>query len=80
MAALRALGCFDVRSRLGAICVPTLVVTGSRDNTIRAEAQATLVAGIAGARQVTIPEGGHGVTVDSAEAFNRTLLDFLRND
>jgi pimeloyl-ACP methyl ester carboxylesterase len=80
MGALRALGCFNVRPRLSDIRVPTLVVTGSQDSTIPPAAQATLVAGIAGAEQVTIPEGGHGLTVDSPVEFNRTLLAFLRQE
>jgi pimeloyl-ACP methyl ester carboxylesterase len=77
MAALRALGCFNIRPRVGDIRVPTLVVTGMQDTTIPPEDQAALVTGIAGAQHVTIAEGGHGVTIDSYLQFNRILLDYL---
>lgn len=78
MDALRALGCFNVRPCLGKIRVPTLVVTGLEDTTIPPQVQAALATGIAGAQQVTIPRGGHGLTVDSPDEFNRTLLEYLR--
>ncbi|MBL8800000.1 MAG: alpha/beta fold hydrolase [Planctomycetia bacterium] len=77
MAALRAIGCFNVLPRLAEIRMPTLVVTGERDGTIPPSLQQLLAEGIAGARQVTIADGGHAVTADQPEAFNRILLDFL---
>jgi pimeloyl-ACP methyl ester carboxylesterase len=76
--AMRALGRYNSSRRLHEIQVPTLVVTGRRDTTVSPRNQERLVRLIPGAEQVIIAEAGHAVTVDQADAFNRTLLDFLR--
>ncbi len=77
-AIMRALWGLDLRPRLGTIRVPTLVVTGGADTTVPPEVQADLVRGIPTARQVVIPEAGHGVIADSRAAFNRHWHAFLR--
>jgi pimeloyl-ACP methyl ester carboxylesterase len=77
-AAMRALGLFDSRRRLGRIKVPVLVITGASDSTIAPARQRLLVDGIPGARQVVIPGGGHAVSLDRAEEFNSALLSFLK--
>jgi 3-oxoadipate enol-lactonase len=71
------MGCLNLLPRLGQIQAPTLIVTGAEDRTIRPENQRTLVEAIAGAQQVIIPRGGHAVTVEHIEEFNRALLGFL---
>ena len=76
--AMASLGLFDSRKRLGEIKVPTLVVTGADDTTVSPARQRLLVDGIPGARQVVIPRAGHAVSVDQAEIFNASLLEFLR--
>jgi pimeloyl-ACP methyl ester carboxylesterase len=76
--AMISLGLFDSRKRLRQIKVPTLVITGADDSTVSPARQKLLVEGIAGARQVVIPQGGHAVTVDQAEQFNQALLEFLK--
>jgi pimeloyl-ACP methyl ester carboxylesterase len=76
-AAMRALAVFDVHRRLGELRCPTLVLTGDRDTTVAMSIQAELVRGIPEARQVTIPDAGHGVIADQPEAVNRVLLEFL---
>lgn len=76
-AAMRALARFDVRSRLGEIPCPTLVITGDRDTTVPLESQRQLAEGITGARQVIISQAGHGVTVEKPGAFNQVLVEFL---
>ncbi len=80
MQSLWEMGCLNLLPRLGAIQAPTLIVTGARDRTIRPENQRLLVEAIRGARHVIIARGGHGVTVDQIEEFNRTLLAFLEQD
>jgi pimeloyl-ACP methyl ester carboxylesterase len=75
--AMRALGLFDSRKWLAQIQVPTLVVTGSADTTVSPRQQTMLVDGIPGARQVMIQDAGHALTVDHAETFNQTLVEFL---
>ncbi len=76
-AAMRALWRHDARRALASLGVPTLVVTGENDTTVPPESQRQLAEIIPGARQVVIPGGGHALSVDSPEAFNRELLAFL---
>jgi pimeloyl-ACP methyl ester carboxylesterase len=76
--AMRALGRYNSSRRLHEIQVPTLVVTGGRDTTVSSRNQERLAQLIPGAEQVIIPDAGHAVTVDQADIFNRTLLDFLQ--
>ncbi|CAG1014699.1 3-oxoadipate enol-lactonase [Anaerolineales bacterium] len=76
-AALRALARFDATHRLGTLNVPTLVVTGDADTTVRPENQFNLAAGIRGAQHVIIPGGGHAVTAEKPAEFNRMLIEFL---
>lgn len=77
--AMFSLGTFDSRKRLKAIQAPTLVVTGAADTTILPARQALLAKAISGATQVVVPKAGHAVPVDQPEAFNRVLLEFLKN-
>ncbi|MGD0878672.1 MAG: alpha/beta fold hydrolase [Anaerolineales bacterium] len=76
--AMAALGLFDSSKRLREISVPTLVVTGADDSTVSPARQKFLADGIPGARQVIIPNGGHAVSVDQSQQFNRALLEFLQ--
>lgn len=77
-AAMRALARFNIHHRLKEITSPTLVITGEKDSTIPPAAQHSMAEAIPGARQVIIPGGGHGVSADQPEAFNRILIDFLK--
>ena len=74
--AMLALARFDVQARLAEVRVPTLVITGSQDKTVRPENQAGLMQGIAGARQLIL-NGGHAIMVEQPQAFNQALLQFL---
>lgn len=76
-AAMRALALFDTRRRLRQITAPTLVIGGANDGTVSPSAQKILAEGIPDTRQVIIPGGGHAVSVDHPEEFNRALLEFL---
>ncbi len=76
-AAMRALARFDATHRLSEINTPTLVVSGAEDTTVPLEKQTQLAEGIPNATHVVIPEAGHAITVEKAEAFNRHMLDFL---
>ncbi len=79
-AAMRALGLFDVRRRLAEIAMPTVVITGERDNTVPIPIQTEMAKGIPNSRQIFIPDGGHAVIVDQPERFNRALLAFFQGD
>jgi len=66
-----------VESELARISARTLVIVGDEDvATPRAKAD-RLVAGIAGARLVTIPHAGHSSTVEQPLAVNAALVEFL---
>lgn len=75
--AMRSLALFDVRARLCEIQLPTVIISGAQDTTVPLANQAVLARSIRGARQVIIPNAGHGVSVEQPEAFNRALMDFL---
>ena len=75
--AMLAMGSFNSLPRLAEIDLPTLVVSGEGDSTVRPARQSQLARGIPGARQVIIPAAGHAVPVDQPEAFNRELLSFF---
>ncbi len=75
--AMQALRRFDVRSRLGELQMPVLVVTGSEDTTVSPPVQKEMAQHIPGARHVIVEGSGHGVIADNPDAFNRILLQFL---
>jgi pimeloyl-ACP methyl ester carboxylesterase len=76
-ATMRALARFNTRKRLPEILAPTLVISSRDDTTVPLRLQQQLAGLIPGARQVTIPEAGHAVTVERPEAFNQILMEFL---
>lgn len=76
--AMRSMMRFDVTARLGELRMPVLVVTGSEDTTVPPPLQQEMAQRIPGARQVVVEGSGHGVSIDNPEAFNRILLEFLK--
>lgn len=64
--------------RLAAIACPTLVVAGADDIIFPSHHHQMLAAGIPDARLVVLPQVGHSPPIENADAFNRTLADFLR--
>jgi pimeloyl-ACP methyl ester carboxylesterase len=63
--------------RLGAIKAPTLVVGGKDDIVTPPHFARLLIKGIHRARLTMLP-GGHSLTVEQPDAFNRTLVRFLK--
>jgi pimeloyl-ACP methyl ester carboxylesterase len=63
----------DMGPWLGQIRVPTLVVTGADDTIIPPSESEALTKAIAGAQLNLIPDGGHLVAFERAEAFNDVL-------
>jgi 2-hydroxy-6-oxonona-2,4-dienedioate hydrolase len=57
--------------------VPTLIVVGDQDAAEVLEVADTLEHGIAGAKQLVIPETAHHPNMEKPEKFNRAVLDFL---
>jgi proline-specific peptidase len=72
-----ALRDWDVRPRLHELDVPTLVLRGGHDLCTEAIA-ATLVRGIAGAREVVFPESSHTPVLEETEAYLAVVGGFLR--
>jgi pimeloyl-ACP methyl ester carboxylesterase len=64
--------------RLGAIRVPTLVLVGKEDVLTPPEFSRTLARLIRRARLAVLP-GGHAFFIEEADAFNRTVLRFLKS-
>lgn len=76
---LTAIGRFDLRPRLHSITCPVLLVSGERDDTVPQAASADLARRIPEARWATLPDAKHAAPIDSAEAFNQLLLEFLES-
>ncbi len=67
----------DARPGLAAIDVPTLVLVGDEDTLTPPSAAEALVAGIRGAKLVVLPGAGHLSNLETPDAFNAAVLDFL---
>jgi len=67
----------DARPGLAAIDVPTLVIVGDEDATTPPSAAEALAAGIRGAKLVVLPGAGHLSNLETPDAFNAAVLDFL---
>jgi 3-oxoadipate enol-lactonase len=64
-------------SRLAEIHVPTLIIVGDADVREILTIADTLVAGIAGAQKVVIPNTAHHLNMEKPAEFNQIVLDFL---
>ena len=77
-ATMLALMGFDLRHALKNITVPTLVLSGSKDNNAPAPMMAKMASYIPSAEYVEIEGAGHLVNLERAEAFNAALDQFLK--
>jgi 3-oxoadipate enol-lactonase len=68
---------FDVAGRLRTITHPTLVIAGEEDKLFPPAVAREVSNAVAGARFTVIPGAAHISSLDSAEAFNTCLLDFI---
>jgi pimeloyl-ACP methyl ester carboxylesterase len=68
----------DLRDVLPKILVPTLLVYGDRDMRAYLSIAEDLHAAIPDSTHVVLPDTGHLCSIEAAEAFNRTLRNFLR--
>ncbi|HEY1962910.1 MAG TPA: alpha/beta fold hydrolase [Rhizomicrobium sp.] len=66
-----------VISSLPEVNVPSLVIVGANDTPFL-KASDYMTAKIPGAKLAVIPDAGHAANIDQPEAFNRTVVDFLR--
>lgn len=67
----------DSRPTLASIRVPTLVLVGAEDALTAPERAREMVAGVADARLVVVPECGHMAPLERPEAVNAALRDWL---
>jgi len=68
---------FDVRPRLAALTMPTLVLTGEEDFITGPVCSTELADGIPSAETVVLPGVGHMTFVEAPEAFGDAVLSFL---
>ena len=68
---------FDQRSTLKAISVPTLLLSGSRDNNAPAPMMAKTASYIPSAEYVELAGAGHLANLEQPDAFDRALRGFL---
>jgi 3-oxoadipate enol-lactonase len=73
----RGMVAFDLRDRLREIQAPTLVIAGEQDKLFPPAESREISDGIAGARFAVIPGAGHLSSLDSADAFNALLCEFV---
>ncbi|MEV0244262.1 4-carboxymuconolactone decarboxylase [Streptomyces sp. NPDC050674] len=74
IASCEALASFDVRTELGRVGVPTLVLVGSDDQVTGPAEARTLVAGIPDARLAVVPGASHLVPVEQPAAVTDLLV------
>ena len=77
-ATMLALMGFDLRSALGSITVPTLVLSGSKDKNAPAPMMAKMASYIPSAQYIELEGVGHLVNLERPKAFNATLDGFLK--
>ena len=63
--------------RLAQVRAPTLVVAAPEDVLTPVGLSEEIVAAIPGAQLALLPRGGHGVLIEYADDFNRTVLEWL---
>ena len=74
---MKAIFEIDFLSELATVRVPTLVLSGERDEVTPIEHSRQIADSIPGAVLKTIPDAGHIANIDQPEAFNRHLAEFL---
>ncbi len=67
----------DYSGELGSIEVPTLILRGSEDRLVRAEAALTMLWKIPGARLAVVEGGGHCCTFTVPDESNRLIMEWL---
>ena len=79
-ATMLALIGFDLRHALKQIAVPTLVLSGSKDNNAPAPMMAKMATYIPSASYVELEDVGHLANLERPHAFNAALDQFLKTN
>jgi pimeloyl-ACP methyl ester carboxylesterase len=74
--AAKAVWRFDFRDRLDQVALPTLVVCGAEDRSVKPEHARALADGIPQARLQSFPEAGHLVVLERAEQIALAVTQF----
>jgi pimeloyl-ACP methyl ester carboxylesterase len=74
---LLACDSFDVRSNLGEIACPALILCGESDQMTPLKFSQTLHDGIADAELVTVPRAGHMVILEQSDVVNTAIRNWL---
>jgi pimeloyl-ACP methyl ester carboxylesterase len=61
------------------IKLPLLIIDGDKDIPYIGKACSFIQQNVAGSKRITIPGTGHMLNMEAPEAFNKTVLDFLKN-
>jgi 3-oxoadipate enol-lactonase len=77
-AAMMAMPGFDLRKSLGQICVPALVIAGTKDRNAPAPMVKKMASFIPNATYVELEGVGHLIALEQPDEFNAVLSDFLR--
>ena len=67
---------FDLETRLRALTVPTLIMTGDEDEPC-IEPSIFMKRCIPASGLVVLPQSGHAINLEDPDTFNRSVLDFL---
>ena len=67
----------DLRDVLPQITVPTLLLSGERDERSPLYVAKDMQAQIGGSRLVVVPGVGHGINAEAPEEFNAAVREFL---
>ncbi len=78
-AALTCLVQFDRRDTLGDIAVPTILVSGARDETAPPKVMERMAAAIPNAQYICLEAAGHLANLEQPAAFNAALSEFFSN-
>jgi 3-oxoadipate enol-lactonase len=73
----RARGGTDLTPRLGTMRVPTLVINGEYDNSLKAGSRTASL--IPGAVHKILPKTGHACCIEDPAGFDEFVIDFLRD-
>ena len=78
MQQLAAIANFSSEDRLGALSLPVCIITGDEDNIVPPENSRLLGNKIRNSTQVIIKNTGHLSMIERPDAFNRSVLDFIK--
>ena len=76
-ASMQAMIGFDLRKNVADIRVPTLLLSGSKDNNAPAKTMAKMAAAVKGSTYVELEGVGHLANMERPNEFNEVLRDFL---